>query len=144
MVNIITQSTISNNVGVAAAWSYFHKGSVSQLINYGSFLDMLLGFENFQSWCIGGLTGPPEDPKVLIIVQNNFRGQSLKKLAFQIIFLYSNKRVDHWGLKPFSVSSLYVRAAIMCKEVPKGEMWRGESCEVKLRRVKRCGGVWRG
>ena len=66
--------------------------------------------------------GPPEDPKVLIIVQNLFRGQGFNNLAFQINVLYSNKRVDHWVLKPFSVSSLYVRAAIMCKEVPKGEM----------------------
>ena len=54
--------------------------------------------------------GPPEDPKVLIIVQNHFRGQSFNNLAFQINVLYLNKRVDNWVLKPFSVSSLYVRA----------------------------------
>ena len=82
MAYIMTQNTISNNVGVAAAKSYFHKGSVSQLINYGSFLEQLLRFKSSQSWCMGGLWGPllvhgwgggpPEDPKVLIIIQNNF------------------------------------------------------------------------
>ena len=54
----MTQSTISNNVGVAAAKSYFHKGSVSQLINYRSFLEQLLGFKNSQSLCMEGLGGP--------------------------------------------------------------------------------------
>ena len=58
MAYIMTQSTISNDVGVAAALSYFHKGSVSQLINYGSFLEQLLGFKNSQTWCMGGPGGP--------------------------------------------------------------------------------------
>ena len=73
---MMTQSTISNNVGVAAALSYFQKESLSQLINYRSFLEQPLGFK---SWCMGGLGGPlrvnggpPEDPNVLIIVQNLF------------------------------------------------------------------------
>ena len=48
----MTQSTISNDVGVAVAKRYFHKGSVSQL-TYGSFLEQLLGFKNSQSLCMG-------------------------------------------------------------------------------------------
>ena len=58
MVYIMTQSTISNDVGMAAAYSYFHKGSVSQLINYRSFLKQLMGFKKSQSLYMEGLGGP--------------------------------------------------------------------------------------
>ena len=58
MAYIMTLSTISNDVGVAAAKSYFHKGYVNQIINYGSYLEHLLGFKNSRSWCMGGLGGP--------------------------------------------------------------------------------------
>ena len=57
MAFIMTQSTISYDVGVAAVYNYFHKGSVSQIIYYGSYLEQLLGFKNSQSWCMGGLWG---------------------------------------------------------------------------------------
>ena len=52
MAYIMTQSTISNDVGVGAAYSYFHKGSVNQLLNDGSYLEQLLGLKNSQS-CVG-------------------------------------------------------------------------------------------
>ena len=57
MAYITTQSTIFNDVGVTAALRYFHKGSVSQLINYGSFLEqsLVLKNPNYGSWkALGG------------------------------------------------------------------------------------------
>ena len=56
----MTQSTISNDVGAAAAKSNFHKGyiTISQLINYRSFLEELLRLKNSKSLCMGDLGGP--------------------------------------------------------------------------------------
>ena len=55
---------------------FFHKGPVSQISNYISFLEQPLGFFNSQSCCMGGLQGsmgwPLEDPQCLNYSSNQF------------------------------------------------------------------------